>query len=184
MTICVAIQEPGIGTHVACDRLITGAAVKFLCPNKFYFHDGWAIGQRGDARVGTVIEQNLAHILGDKGSDPLSIASTIKKLLEADGFKTHEEDGPVGAPAYGMDLILANNRHVWEIDCSFTVSPIDDGTPWAVGSGQPVALGAAHALLGRFPDISRHDLVHAMVNAANEYDQYCGGGVVYRLLSA
>ena len=151
-------------TFIFGERKIPGRPLWYCC-------DGWAIGQTGDARTGTIINAHKDILFRDL-SGPFDLTERLRNLLEKHGYcGITGDEGSV--PCYGSSYLLTNGKGLWDIDFSFDISEYKVGGMAARGSGATYALGVDYALRGEKPKI----IVEKAVLAAMEHDIYCGGEV-------
>lgn len=168
MTIACALHLPGLGTWLGGDRRTTTEAEVLSDHHlKWLVEDGWALGIAGDARAGALGQR--AGLFDRLGNDPAwSIATTLRKALQADGWHTKDN---AGARCFDICMLIASAGGVWAAFDCLTPIAMPAGQFVAIGSGRQLAMGAAHALRGRSP----RQVVRRAVEAAIAHDTACGG---------
>ena len=137
----------------------------------WYCMGGWAVGQTGDARTGSIIEFNKEDLFRDiKGA--FDFTERLRSLLVEHGY-SGSTDGDSSVPCYGSSYLLTNGERLWDIDVSLDITEYSAGVMAARGSGAPYALGVGFALKGGKSQL----ILGQAVLAAMEYDVYCGGEV-------
>ena len=133
--------------------------------------NGWAVGQTGDARTGSIIEFNKEDLFTDL-AEGFDFTERLRRLLEKHGY-SGRIDSDSSAPCYGSSYLLTNGEKLWDIDVSLDITEYSAGAMAARGSGAPYALGVGSALKGEKPKL----ILEMAVQAAMKYDVVCGGEV-------
>jgi len=182
MTIICAYHQPGIGTWIGSDRLVTMDGYALAERPKWIVRAGWAVGVAGDKRTLNLLESQAETLL-DEPPGAFTVASRIRDMLRADGYVPGDDPGPQDL---GNQIIVAHHSLAWHVDSGFGVVEFPEAMLCAAGSGGPEARGAGHALGA--PTVSGgvtdgRVLVESAIRAAIALDIHCGGEPWVHLLA-
>lgn len=170
MTVLAALNYPGKGTVIGCDRR---ASTSFHYTDnviKWVVGDKWAVGQSGALRVLNLIDLYKDDLLSVVSS-PVEFTINLATMLSESGVKAvADADDNVGN--FQQSLLLANSEGVWSIDGSMAVVQHKPGELVASGSGWAYALGAGHMTRSAKDPVVR---VRSAIEAAVAFDPCCGG---------
>lgn len=191
MTIIVAIESKD-GVTVACDSQVSSGNSKIMMhksQNKVGFSGPYIIGAAGRLRVGQVL-----IAAPDLPEPPRKMSDHALNAFMVNDFSKAVQ---AAMKASGVESIEAHERTLTESEAlacvngrAFTVgidyslmraAPQYPGSlPIAVlGSGTEVALGAHYALMKNDPKAEPREVARIMVEAAIQWDAYCGGKILF-----
>jgi ATP-dependent protease HslVU (ClpYQ) peptidase subunit len=183
VSIAVAVQKHG-ELVVAADTLTTFGNTKV--PHQL--HAAQKIRRAGGSWLATtgwglydnILQDHLARGKSPRLETEPQIFDFFLKLWKALHRKytlvndqiEEKESGPFG----NMDstFLVANRRGIFYVAPDLSVTTVE--RYFAIGSGAPFALGALHALYDG--KLGAAELARKAVEAAIDFDNYCGGAVV------
>jgi hypothetical protein len=167
--ILVHVQEDGKAAWLCTDGRCTanGDLITDAQPKAFQAGD-WAVAASGPCRI-TNLLKGATQLLADAGS-PEEMALRLRKLLQDDGWKGEEGQGP---PGFGLRFAFTGKQGAWTCDGQFSVVEVMRGAVLGLGSGGQFAQGAALALLRK--GFSPREALSEGIRAAVASDAYCGG---------
>jgi ATP-dependent protease HslVU (ClpYQ) peptidase subunit len=168
VTIICGIHEPGVGTWIASDTLMTSGIETVGFVQKWLVRNNCALAISGSAAVLSIIADHLEFDASAKLTD---LSKRIADLLSERGFKPDAKEGE--PPYHGFSGLFATPESIVSFDSAGSViARFIDGFA-ARGSGANYAEGAAwvYSRSGRKP----RQILEGAVSAALAYCRGCGG---------
>lgn len=175
MTVICALHEPGIGTWIASDTLVSWENETVGYAEKWIVKGGAALGLTGSSAVRAILADAVEF---DAETAPFALSRKIIEALRAHDFKPKAEEG--NTPFWDFSCLFATPFGVSSLGgCGSVVSRFPDDFA-AKGSGANYAEGAAWALArqGKPP----REVVADACAAAMAWDRACGGEIFVECL--
>lgn len=162
------MHEPGVGTWVASDTLVSSGTETVGFTRKWVVRDGVALAVSGSAAVLSLAHEQLEF---DAQTKPTDLAKRLADMLPERGFKPEAPDGQT--PYHGFSMLLATPERVLSIDSAGGVVHGFIGGFASRGSGSNYAEGAAWALARQ--GLRPREIMEGAIAAAMAHCRGCGG---------
>ncbi len=176
MTIIAAVRDAARRcTWLGADtRTMSSGTIISTTTAKCRVEGRYGVATSGYGGLASVVDATPGLFDGEPSA--AVIANRIREGVEAASWRSKDDPGPRN---YQISMIIVIGGEIYDADCAFDLSLIDDHELWARGSGMEYALGAGHAMR-RTKDAKRR--IEAALAAACRFDPGCGGAIhLYRV---
>ncbi len=173
--ICALYDEHADIVYLGCnDRATIGDTPAPASESKWHKFGDWAIGLSGNESV----HGHFLQLSVDKFPKTTTSVLDVFEFLVArykkyDLGQVRSDDATRSYGASG--LIAHKNGNIWDFDSHIALSQVPKGQLWARGSGVDYALGADYVVQSLSPNLSAHDRMMQVLNAAISLDIDCPG---------